>query len=74
MSQKKKHRAYQEIMAIGMPTIPFMLKEMKRNPMIWVNALQSLTGVNPAKARFPKSPEEISGAWIKWGRAHGYIA
>lgn len=68
------HPAYQQIIGLGRPAIPLLLKELERNPDWWFYALGMITGASP------HIPEENAGRlnyiakiWLEWGRKHGYI-
>ncbi len=64
--------AYQQIVGMGMPAVPLLLRELQEQPDHWFWALRSITGENPItpddRGRLPKMAE----AWLQWGRNHGY--
>ncbi|MGC1306369.1 MAG: hypothetical protein WA885_04010 [Phormidesmis sp.] len=72
MSDIVLNKAYQQIIGMGKPAIPLLLKALKEQPDHWFWALRSITGENPIspddRGHLPKMAE----AWLKWGKAHGY--
>ena len=42
-----RHPAYQDIIALGPPTVPLLLRELEREPDHWFTALRAITGANP---------------------------
>ncbi len=72
MSDIVLNKAYQQIIGMGKPAIPLLLKALKEQPDHWFWALRSITGENPIspadRGRLPKMAE----AWLQWGKEHGY--
>lgn len=72
MSDIVLNTAYQRIIGMGAPVVPFLLQELKQQPDHWFWALRSITGENPVqpcdRGRLPQMAE----AWLDWGRSHGY--
>ncbi len=66
------HHAYQQIIAMGKPVIPFILQDMKDNGGWWYPALRTLTGANPVPESAKGSPPLNDEAWLQWGRDNGY--
>ncbi len=66
------HPAYQEIIRMGPPVVPMLLRDLAAKPEHWHWALRSITGANPvpdsASGRLP----EIAEAWLGWAKEHGY--
>ena len=77
-----KHPAYQQIVELGEPALPYVLRELEKGQMAvhWPLVLSAITGADPTPA--PKklpSPgwvaldiEAIHKAWLDWGREQGY--
>ena len=67
------HPAYEQIITLGEPVIPLILRDMKDNGGWWYPALRTLIGDNPvpasAKGNLPLNDE----AWLQWGTENGYI-
>lgn len=58
------HPAYQRIIGLGLPVVPFILRELQDMPTEWFWALRAITGVDPT------SPKECrpSGANAEFRR------
>jgi len=69
--QMVAHPAYQQIVGLGTPVIPLILRELQREPAPWFSALRSLTAVDPTRpgSNFDQARE----AWLRWGRERGYL-
>jgi hypothetical protein len=65
------HWAYQQIIAMGWPVVPLILRELEANPDYWFSALQRITGENPVPAPARGQLKEMASAWLEWGRANG---
>ena len=50
------HPAYQQIIAMGEPVIPFIFRDMKENGGWWYPALRALTGANPVPESAKRQP------------------
>jgi hypothetical protein len=48
-----------------------MLRDLEREPHLWVWALPRITGVDPVAAEDAGKIERMS-AWLRWGREKGY--
>jgi hypothetical protein len=68
------HWAYQRIIGLGPPAVPFVLAELVRHPDHWGWALSAITGENPVPAEAEGDIEAIAEAWIRWGRARNLIS
>lgn len=73
MSQMAKHPAYQEIINMGEKVIPFLLKDLEKNPLYWLTALHTITGENPIKSEQKGRIKSMAQAWLDWGKTKGYI-
>lgn len=71
LAKRYQHPLYIAILGMGAGIVPFIAIELKRDPDRWFDALERLTGVNPAKdaATF----EDAVDSWIKWSRDNKYI-
>jgi hypothetical protein len=67
------HPAYQQIIGLGEPVLPLLLREMQQNPSHWTWALRSITGENPVPPESRGKVDEMAAAWTKWGRERGYL-
>ncbi len=66
------HPAYQEIIHMGPPVVPLLLRDLEREPARWFSALHALTGANPMEPADRGKVAQIAEAWLRWGRANGY--
>ena len=60
------HPAYQRIIGMGRPALPFILKNMRAFGGHWFWALEAISGENPA--RDTSRVSEGIAAWLRWGR------
>jgi hypothetical protein len=67
------HWAYQRIVALGAPMVPFVLGELRREPNLWFAALRALTGANPVPAEARGKVRAMAEAWVRWGEANQLI-
>jgi nitric oxide reductase activation protein len=63
------NRAYKKILTFGKVIVPFILEDLKTQGGHWFEALELLTGENPA--RDANTYHEATEAWLQWG-AHRY--
>lgn len=59
---------YQRIIGMGMPVVPSILEELKRDPDQWFWALEAITEENPVPAEALGNVRRMAQAWIDWGR------
>lgn len=67
------HPAYQRIIGLGPAVIPLILADLARQPDHWFWALKALTGEDPVSPGDRGKMAAMSEAWLRWGRANGYI-
>jgi hypothetical protein len=67
-------RPYQAIIGMGLPVVPLILEELRREPDHWFWALEALTGENPVPTEVDGDMSRVSEAWLKWGRREGLVA
>lgn len=65
------HPSYLRIIGMGRSVLPFLFKELAQRPDHWLVALNAITGEDPAPAE--STFDEAVGAWLDWGRRHGYL-
>ena len=68
-----QHPAYREIIALGPPAVPLLLRELERRPNQWFAALRSLTGADPVAPADRGHLGRMAESWIKWGKERGYL-
>lgn len=71
--QKIEHPAYQRIIGLGKPALPYIFDDLCRTQDDWFWALESITEVNPVKSESLGKPRAMAIDWIAWGMKHGYI-
>ena len=67
-----EHPAFREIIRMGEAVVPLMLRDLEERPRLWVWALPEITGANPVPACDAGKIANMSEAWLRWGREHGY--
>jgi hypothetical protein len=71
LSIKYTHPAYQRIIGMGRPVLPFILRDLGKSPERWFYALKFIAGEDPAGKL--EGFEAAREAWLRWGREHHYI-
>lgn len=67
------HPAYQQIIGMGLSVLPYILRDLQREPKQWFWALNSITGVNPVSAQARGRINQMVEAWLQWGREQHYV-
>ncbi|MBI1902479.1 MAG: hypothetical protein HYS13_15360 [Planctomycetia bacterium] len=70
-TQLAMHPAYQQIIGLGAPAVPLLLRELQREPDHWFWALKAITGEDPVPEESRGKLRHMADAWLQWGRAHG---
>ena len=65
--------AFRRIVAMGREAIPFLLREVKREPSLLMLALYEITGEKPVPARSRGKINEMAKAWVTWGKKNGLL-
>jgi hypothetical protein len=65
---------YQRIIGMGMPVVPLILEELRREPHHWFWALEAITEQNPVPAEALGKIQLMADAWVEWGRRQGLIS
>lgn len=65
--------SYQRIMGMGWDAVPFILKELQREPDQWFWALENITEENPVPAEAQGKVSLMAKAWIEWGQRKALI-
>ena len=68
LTEMCNHPAYQSIIAMGRPVLPFLLRELEVNPNYWFSALRQITGENPVLPTMRGKLKEMALAWTEWGK------
>ena len=69
-----QHPAYEKIIDLGTDAIPLLLRELKREPDHWFQALHALTGADPVPEASRGNVRAMAEAWLRWGRDEGYLS
>jgi hypothetical protein len=71
LPQMFRHPAYEAMISLGWPAVPYILAEMNQRPGHWFVALHAITGIDPSPegATF----DEAVVAWMAWGRSQELI-
>ena len=69
---KVAHPAFQEIVRMGPPVIPLVLRELEKGSGHWHQALYALTGEDPGPGEGRGNIERMRNAWLRWGKEKGY--
>ncbi len=68
-----QHPAYQKIVSMGQVVVPFLLEDLRQNPIYWLPALRQITQQNPIKPEQRGKIKQMAEAWLNWGKQKGYI-
>jgi len=68
------HPAYQRIIGFGLPAVPLILAELRRELDHWFWALKAITGEDPVPAGRRGNMKEMAEIWLQCGRQRGYKA
>ena len=66
------HTAYQRIIGMGPKVVPLILRELEWSPDHWFWALTSITEDNPVPEESWGRLDEMTTAWLDWGRENGF--
>jgi len=72
IAQMTKHPAYQRIIAMGEPAVPWLLNRLATKPDHWFVALSAITGAKPVPLESRGRVKEMARAWLDWGNQQGY--
>ena len=72
IEQMTKHPAYQRIIAMGEPVVPWLLQRLAEKPDHWFVALNAITGARPVPPESRGRIKEMTQTWLNWGRQQGY--
>jgi hypothetical protein len=72
MSEADRHPAYQEIIHLGQPVVPLLLRDLEEHHTHWFEALHRITGANPVPPSAGGNIPRMAEAWLRWARDNGY--
>lgn len=67
------HAAYQEVIKMGRPALPHILRDLAERKGHWFNALNAIAGTSPVPAGSRASVKQVREAWLEWGRKEGVL-
>lgn len=73
VTEMSMHPAYQQIIGMGPPVLPLLFRELATSPDHWFWALAVITGTDPVRAASRGNLDEMTAAWLAWGREHGHV-
>jgi hypothetical protein len=68
-----EHPAYQEIIGMGPPVVPLLLRDLRSEDSLWFTALHAITGENPVPPGDRGDIPRMTEHWLNWGRERGYV-
>lgn len=71
-NQMSMHPAYQQIIGMGKPVIPLLLRELEKKSGHWFWALKSISREDPVPPEYRGKIKEMTKAWLEWGKERGY--
>jgi hypothetical protein len=71
ITAKNNHWAYQEIIGMGWPILPLLLREVSLCPDFWFSALRKITGANPVPPESRGKLDAMASAWLQWAQKNG---
>lgn len=66
------HPAYQQIIGLGQPAIPLLLRELEQRSGRWFWALKAISRVDPVERSHRGKTRKMIDAWVQWGTEAGY--
>ena len=72
VEQMTQHPAYQRIIAMDEPAVPWLLQRLAEKPDHWFVALNAITGARPVPPESRGRIKEMTQAWLSWGHQQGY--
>jgi hypothetical protein len=68
------HSAFQEIVGMGPPVIPFLLRALANRTGHWHRALRRIAGADPVPPADRGNIDKAAEAWLRWGKENGRAA
>ncbi len=73
MSSKLLHPAYQQIIGMGQPVVPLILRALAHEPDDWFWALRAITRDDPIPQEHYGDLRKMTEDWLGYGKRHGYL-
>lgn len=68
------HDLYYEILTLGKPVLPLILRDLEQGGGFWFLALRVLAKPeNPVKLEHLGNRKRMKEDWLEWGRQHGHL-
>lgn len=71
-NQASMHPAYQQIIGMGKPVIPLLLRELERKSGQWFWAIKAISREDPVPPEKRGQTQEMIRYWLEWGKQNGY--
>lgn len=68
LTAMSRHPKYREIVDLGWPVVPYLLRDLQRGRGFWFPALDEITGIRPFDLRDAGNSKRMIQAWIQWGK------
>jgi len=65
--------SYKRIVKLGSSVLPFIFKELEKEPNHWFHALRTITNENPVKENSKGNVKLMSNDWITWAKQRAII-
>lgn len=65
--------AYQDIIKLGKPVLPFILADLRDEGGLWFEALRQITREDPVTADIRGDFTQMRDRWILWGQSRRYL-
>lgn len=65
---------YQRIIGMGMPVVPLILEELRREPHHWYWALEAITEQDPVPQEARGKIRDMATVWLAWGKSQRLIS
>ena len=72
-SRAAEHPAHQEIITMGQPAVPLILKRMQSSGGHWFEALHRITGEDPVNPEHRGNIGAMQRSWLDWGKRNGVL-
>ena len=64
---------YQQIIGMGKPALPLILRELQQHGGRWFWALRAITRENPVRLEDRGNVTRMAEAWLEWGQRNRYV-
>ena len=68
-----RNDSYLDIIGMGESVVPFILRDLKKEPNHWFVALRAITKENPVQKEHYGNIEEMRQDWLVWGKKNRLI-